>query len=242
MNHSQYIELTSLFQGFKANAGTLRSVFSKDEIPADPDTLEPGRRATKFVPTDQAKQHECFRLRYRMLANEDQAVRDALELMAGTVDGWTEENQARADQGLGATADVRELYSAMADFMVATEPPVPGAGSLYVRIREKVRAWMDQAVEWFPVDLNPPTFHRELLAHEDYKKAVENGRITPPFTWNESLKELAEWLDDTDLLSRPKTTSFGRTSNNWMLVDGIFQIRGKDGKVTAEQLRNAKKH
>lgn len=158
------------------------------------------------------------------------------------VDGWNETNQERADKDLGPTADDRALYDAMVAFVSATDTPVDGWGVLYEETRKRCRAWMDQAVEWFPVALNPPTFHRELLAHEDYKKAVENGRITPPFTWNESLKELAEWLDDTDLLSRPKTTSFGRTSNNWMLVDGIFQIRGKEGKVTAEQLRNAKKH
>lgn len=239
MNHSQYIELTSLLQGFTGNAGTLRLVFSKVEIPADPDTLEPGRPSTQRVASDQAKQHPGFPFRYRMLDNEETAVRDTLTLMDGTVDSWTASNQERADKGLGPTADERKLYSAMSDFMVATETPVDGARGLYIRLRHKVRAWMDQAVTWFP-ELYPP-FVRELLAHPDYLKAVnDTHQITPPFTWNESLKELAEWLVDTDLLSRPKTTSIGRTSNNWMLVDRLFLVDGEP--VTAKQLRNAIKH
>ena len=239
MNHSQYIELTSLLQGFTGNAGTLRLVFSKVEIPADPDTLEPGRRSTQRVASDQAKQHPGYPFRHRMLDNEETAIRETLTLMDGTVDSWTDENQARVDRGLKQpTADVRELYSAMSAFMDATETPVDGAGGLYIRLRHKVRAWMDQAVEWFPELISP--FARDLLTHPDYLKAVnDTHQITPPFTWNESLKELADWLDDTDLLSRPMKTGLGQTSNDWMLVDGLFRYKGK--RVTAEQLRNAKK-
>lgn len=235
MNHSQYIELTSLLQGFTANAGTLRLVFSKDEIPADPDTLEPGKPATKKVTSDQAKQHPGFPFRYRMLDNEEKAVRETLELMDGTVDTWTDENQVRADKGEGPTADVRELYSAMSAFMDATETPVDGAGVLYIRLRNKVRAWMDQALEWFPHLY--PLVVRDLLESEDYKKAVEAGWITPRFTWNAKIKDLAMWL-----ANRKKSNSIdssGHTSNVWKPFDRLFWIDGK--RITAQQLSNAMK-
>ena len=218
----------------------MRLVFSIVDVPADPDTLEPGHPDTKPVPTDQAKNDPAFRFRYIMLHNEEMAIRKALELMDGTVDGWTNENQARADNGLGPTADVRELYSAMSAFMDATETPVDGAGVLYGRIRNKVRAWMDQAVGWFP-ELYPE-FIRALLTHPDYLKAVnDTHQITPPFTWNETIKDLAGWLDDTGLLSRPNEMSLSdRTSNNWMLADCVFKIDGKP--ISAKQLRNAMRH
>ena len=232
MNHSQYIELTSLLQGFTGNAKTLRLLFSKVEIPADPDTLEPGQPSTKFVPTDQAKQHIGFPFRYRMLDNEETAVRETLILMDGTVDGWVASNQERADKNSGPTADERKLYSAMSDFMVATETPVDGARILYSQIREKVQAWMDQAVEWFP-QLYPQVV-RDLLESEYYKHAVGAGWITPRFTWNKkSIKDLAMWL-----ANRKKTNSLDSSGNNdWVSFDRLFWIDGK--RITSKQLGNA---
>lgn len=225
--------------GLAGDAGTLRLVFSRVEVPADPETLEPGQPATRLVPTDQAEQHPGFQFRYRMLDGEQKTARETRELMDGTVDSWTEENQARADQGLGPTDDVRGLYHAMSVFLDATETPVPGAVGLYVRIRHKCRAWMDQAVAWFPA-LYPP-FIRGLIESQYYKEAVEAGYITPPFTWNHSIKDLALWLENSKMLSKPNDINLtDRTKNNWMLVDGVFE---KDGKpVTAQQLGNAIKH
>lgn len=232
MNHSQYIELTSLLQGFTGNAGTLRLVFSKVEIPADPDTLKPGRPSTKRVASDQAKQHPGFPFRYRMLDNEDTAIRETLALMDGTVDSWTASNQERADKGLEPTADERKLYSAMSAFMDATETPVDGARGLYIRLRHKVRAWMDQAVEWFP-QLYPQVV-RDLLESEYYKHAVGAGWITPRFIWNKkSIKDLAMWL-----ANRKKTNSIDSSGNNdWVSFDRLFLIDGK--RITSKQLGNA---
>lgn len=186
MKHSQYIELTSKLKGFSDNAGTLRVLFSKVDAPADPDTLEPGHE-TKRVPSDQAKQHTGYRSRYRMLDNEEKAIRETLDLMAGTVDGWTDENQDRADQGFGPTNDVRKLYSAMSDFLVATETPIDGAGILYNRIREKVRAWMDQAVEWFPDLIKNPVDNENEIGPEPTRRGkvvtakVDRGRLAKCF-------------------------------------------------------------
>lgn len=77
---------------------------------------------------------------------------EVVGLMDGMVDGFVEANQGRADQGHGATADVRALYEAMAGFLMATETPVNGS-VLYPGIRKRTREWMDQATTWFP-DLN----------------------------------------------------------------------------------------
>lgn len=234
MTHSQYIELTSLLQGFTANAGTLRLVFSKVEIPADPDTLEPGRPATKKVTSDQAKQHPGFPFRYRMLDNEEKAVRETLELMDGTVDTWTDENQVRADKGEGPTADVRELYSAMSAFMDATETPVDGAGVLYIRLRNKVRAWMDQALEWFPHLY--PQIVRDLLESDYYQLAVRAGYITPPFIWNgRVIKDLAMWLAEW----MKTNTVYGSGKRDWESFDRVFRIGGV--RITNTQLSNALK-
>lgn len=77
---------------------------------------------------------------------------EVVGLMDGLVDGFVEANQGRADQGHGATADVRALYEAMAGFLMATETQVNGS-VLYPGIRKRTREWMDQATTWFS-DLN----------------------------------------------------------------------------------------
>ena len=87
-------------------------------------------------------------------------------------------------------------------------------------------------------DIYPPII-RDLLADSYYQIAVDRGDITPPFTWNRSIKELAVWLDETLLLRVAKIDQVeGKEDRrNWMLVDRIFL---KDGKpVTAKQLRTA---
>lgn len=246
MTHSQHIELTSLLQGFTANAGTLRLVFSTVEAPADPDTLEPGRPATKPVPSDQAKQHPGYRFRYRMLDNEEKAVRETLELMDGTVDTWTDENQARADKGLGPTADFRVLFNAMVGFMSATETPVDGAGGLYIRLRNKVRAWIDQAEIWSPelkldrLKITNPTL-RKILASQEYRDKVREKRIIEPYTWDEpfiwvgSIVGLARWLGP--VLEIPKVDNVTDSNHDWTPVDGVFMINGK--RVTGKQLSDA---
>ena len=220
----------------------MRLVFSKVEVPADPDTLEPGHPDTKPVPTDQAKNDPAFRFRYIMLHNEEMAIRKALELMDGTVDGWTNENQARADKGLGPTADVRELYSAMSAFMDATETPVDGAGVLYGRIRNKVRAWMDQAVTWFPsiTEKEPgrgtidrrvskkqkvEQFKVELQSMPEYQLAIDDGTIIPPFTWTKGKRDLVEWLQNNIIPTRTDRNGFRHPQ--WSIADNVFI---KDGK------------
>ena len=84
-----------------------------------------------------------------------------------------------------------------------------------------------------------PPIIRDLLADPYYQQAVDHGDITPPFTWNRSLKELAVWIDNTIDLRKPAIDQVeGKEGRrNWMLVDGVFRIAGEP--VTAKQLRTA---
>ena len=150
MKHTEYIELTRALESLTKGADTLRLLFSKVEAPADPDTLEPGEPTTRWVPTDQARQHPLFPHRWVMLGVAERTVEDTARLMDQCVDGWTDENQDRADRGLKPTADTRGLFQAMAGFMSATETPTRGIAGLYDKTRSRCRAWLDQANEWFP--------------------------------------------------------------------------------------------
>ena len=153
MKHTDYIELTRAFESLTKGADTLRLLFSKVEAPADPDTLEPGEPITRWVPTDQARQHPLFPHRWDLLNVAERTVEDTAELMDQCVDDWTHENQDRADNDLGPTADTRGLFQAMAGFMSATEFPTRGIAGLYDKTRSRCRAWLGQANEWFQ-DLN----------------------------------------------------------------------------------------
>lgn len=170
---------------------------------------------------------------------------DIAGLMDSLVDGFVEANQHRADQGNPVTADTRALHQAMAGFMSATSTPVPRWGVLYDKTRKRTGEWMGQMVSWFP-DLYPP-FIRGLLKDEYYKKAIRDGLIAPPFTWNGSIKDLAVWLDDNKIVSEiePYKVSGGepmgeKTIHKWKEVDKVFFCKGK--AVTAKQLQDAFKH
>ena len=221
MKHSEYIKLTSLLNGMSGNADTLRLLFSR---------------------TDQAKQHPGFQFKHIMLDSEEKAVHETLDLMDRTVDGWIDENQERADRKLGPTADCRKLYLVMAGFIDATETPVAGANVLYVRIRKQCRAWMDQAVTWFPsitekeqgrgtIDRRVSKkqkveqFKVELQSMPEYQLAIDDGTIIPPFTWTKGKRDLVEWLQNNIIPTRTDRNGFRHPQ--WSIADNVFI---KDGK------------
>ena len=153
MKHSEYVNLSRALESLTKGSDTLRALFSKVEAPADPATLEPGEPTTRWVPTDQARQHPLFPFRFKLLDMATRTVEETARTMDGCWDRWTDTNQARADQGLEPTADTRGLVQAMAGFMSATDTPTRGIAGLYDPTRSRCRAWMDQATTWFP-DLN----------------------------------------------------------------------------------------
>lgn len=168
----------------------------------------------------------------------NEADTDLSRWMDERANGWIESNQERADKGFEMpTADFRALYDAMVGFMSATEKTDP-RGVLYEKTRNRCQAWIDQAVTWFPV-LNP--FIYKLLNDEQYKKAVKYGDITPPFTWNGSIKDLAYWLDDNFIVDGDPVNDdvnvTKRTNIKWSQADRVFRIKGK--RITGRQLNEA---
>ena len=157
---------------------------------------------------------------------------DLSRWMDERADGWNESNQGRADKGWGPTDDFRALYDAMAGFMSATDT-TGKMGVLYEKTRTRCRAWMDQAVTWFPVLY--PLVVRDLLESDYYQLAIRAGKITPPFIWNGRIKDLAEWL----VLWRKTDTvySSGKPNRDWKSFDRVFSIGGV--RITHTQLGNA---
>lgn len=281
MKHSDYnglIQALDFLTTGMHGADTLRVLFDKREVevPAG----EPGGPATVDEPTDQAREHPMFKDRRLLLLGASETVDDVAYKMEQFVDGFVEENQARADQGLSITPDGRALFVAMSRFMTATDTPIPGAGNLYDSIhvvtvktehdggvfsrdvyvhgvRSQCREWMDRLIAWFP-DLNPdqeparrndppankipgnPAFVKPLENSDAYKQAIDNGHITPPNTWNGTIKSLATWLNDSGLLSTPQPFNVTEKTTKWQNANGVFLIKGVP--ITAKQLKNGFNH
>ena len=225
MTDSEFLEMSRLLDSLTKGADTLRVVFSKKTV------------EDKVVTSDKAKNHPDFKVRSILLNEAQNDVKALVGLINGCND-WTS-SQYKASV----------LYPKMRAFISATSNMPKGISGLYSfvsatsvkyeNVRKKVLERIDLIRCSFP-DVDP--FIRDLLVHPDYKKAVDYGQISPPFTWNDvTIKNLAVWLDETTLLSKPETMKVnGRTQNDWMLADCVFRFHGEP--VTAEQLRNAMKH
>lgn len=126
-------------------------------------------------------------------------------------------------------------------------------------LRPQCREWADMLTTWFPdlnTDMAPadtgiqaaarpevpgnPTFVIPLLKSDAYRAAINDGRITPPRTWNGTIIDLAYWLSDSGLLSTPRPNNLSDKITRWQLADGTFL---KDGNpVTARQLKDGFSH
>lgn len=125
-------------------------------------------------------------------------------------------------------------------------------------LRPQCQEWADMLITWFQ-DLNPgmapadtgiqattrpdapgevpgsPAFVRPLLMSDAYRAAINDGRITPPRTWNGTIKALAIWLSDSGLLSDPRPDNLTERITRWRLADGVFLINERP--ITARQLK-----
>ena len=253
----------SEYQGLKTGldiltewSDTLRTVFSKVEIAIPEKDREPGGPSTRRVPSDEARGHEWFRQKYDLLQANQKWVGEISTMMGSLLDGFVDENQVRADKGLAITDPCRALFDAMSRFLDATNTPVDGAAKLYDDVRIRCRDWCGRLITWFP-DLNTdqagkltrrattapadipgnPAFVNRLVKSDAYKHAIADGDITPPTTWNGTIKDLAIWLSESGLLAqRPKIDNVTEKTTRWKLADGVFIIAGK--AVTATQLKN----
>ena len=146
MKHSDYLNLTRRLAFLTREADRTRALLTM------PVVVTPDGSIVATREPDQDGAVEVSTIPTGIWLAVVQVDTDVANLMDGLVDGFVEVNQGRADQGHGATADVRALYEAMAGFLMATETPVNGS-VLYPGIRKRTREWMDQATTWFP-DLN----------------------------------------------------------------------------------------
>ena len=167
MKHSDYMNLTRRLAFITREADRTRALLTMPVVITTDGsivaTTEPDQDGAVEVHTNQAG----------IWMAVVQVDTDVANLMDGLVDGFVEVNQARADQGNGATADVRALYEAMAGFLVPTGIPVEGFGPFYPKTRERTRAWMDMVTTWFPdlIDQDQAdTIHQ--VANQPSKRAV----------------------------------------------------------------------
>ena len=226
MTDKEFIEMTRLFESLTKGADTLRVVFQKDEVEDKEKAIRTGGEiTTRPITTDKAKLHDLFDARWALLDKAQREVEELDGLINGCED-WTSDKFKAS-----------EIYRMMREFVSATADMPKGISYPFKSIHSLCGKPMGIIPGKYP-DLYPPII-RELMADSYYQIAVNRGDITPPFTWNRSIKELAIWLDETTLLSVAKIDQVeGKEDRrNWMLVDNVFCINGKP--ITAKQLRSA---
>ncbi len=179
--------------------------------------------------TDEVRSHPQFKARWDLLTRAENEVQGLVGLINGCED-WTSD-----------IFKASEIYRMMCGFVSATSGMPVGISYPFKKVRSLCEKPMAIIPGKYP-DLYPP-FIRALLADELYQKAIDHKQISPPFTWNESIKELAGWLEDTLLLANPKriikTKDGPKCCISWEMADCVFL---KDGEpITAKQLRTANK-
>ena len=171
---------------------------------------------------------------------EDKKVSDEMDRL---VDSYVAENQARTDEGQKPTADLNALVEAMRGFLSATDSPVLLLNVNFDETRKRVGEWLDIAEGLFPVLL--PPFLRKLRESQDYELAIASGRITPPYTWNDTTANLARWLKDNGFIPhvveefKVSPDDDRRGNLRWAVADNVFTIKGR--KVSAKQLSDSVK-
>lgn len=172
MKHSDYINLTGRLGKLTREANRTRSLLTMSvEVMPDGAIVATSTPDQEHTPVDIDRAGI-----WRAVTDIDT---DTVRIMDEAVDGWTDENQGRADRGLVPTADVLNLYSAMSGFLVATDTPAGRWGVLYERTRGRVRAWMDQAVAWFPDLIDQGTGKPTDQVPADTNDHVARRSVTP---------------------------------------------------------------
>ena len=252
----KYQRLTRLLDSLTDGVDTLRAVFEKHPVEA-PAGDHPGGQRCKPMPTDQARQHPEFPNRYLLLNDADQAVTESARLMDKCGDEIESDSKARHDQGMTATDEIRALYDSVTRFLDATDTPIDGADTLYNKTRDRCRALVNKLVTWFP-DLNPDQvppaipgdvppelsdremmveqFRSKVAETQVYKNAIGNGHIIKPWTWNDNVSELVDWLTRHDLINKDHNGRY-----MWRYADGAF-LDTKGDPITKDRLTEANKN
>ena len=178
--------------------------------------------------TEKVRSHPQFKVRWTLLTRAENEINNLVGFINGC-DDWTSDKFKSS-----------EIFRMMFDFLSATSVMPKGISFPFQKVRSLCQERM-RIIAGKSLDRHHPKI-QELLDGQDYKDMVDSGDITPPFTWNGSIKELANWLDNAIDLRKPMIDQVDgkEERRDWMIVDGVFL---KDGKpVTAKQLGNAIKH
>ena len=246
MTDSNYLEMTRLLDSLTKGADTLRVICQTKEVEDKDkaictvgvkttgcpfnceDCITPAKaiRTTRTVATDKAKAHPDFKRKYFLLPDNE------INSLVGIINGcndWTSDK-------FKATV----LFQKMRSFISATSDMPKGVSGMYKMARSKCLELMDLIPGVYP-DIYPPKV-RELMSSSAYQQAVEDGDITPPFTWNGTHIGLATFINNTVDLRGPKLdqVSGKNPRRDWTSFDGVFRIDGIP--VTSKQLREAWKH
>ena len=242
------------------------AILEPDTVPGrtgKPDHVVFGNR---HIAAKEARQHPDFKQRYTLLDQAERMVDEAAAIMEECVDEFVSED--RGGNAVIAARE-RALYPVLIHFLDATATPIQGAAGLYeenkVRditscrpilrrgLRPQCREWADMLTTWFPnigtttgIDTKPAmttatgnAFVDRLKSSDAYKKAIEDGTITAPFTWNGTIKDLAYWLLNNDLiLDHSRGVS---PTRKWCWADSIFKLPN-GSVVTRGRLKNAFYH
>lgn len=224
MTDKEFIEMTRLLDSLIKGSDTLRVVFQTETVD-DPDKAirTGGEITTGEVATDKAKAHPYFGMKLFLLPDHD--IKALVRIINECTD-WTSDK---------FKASV--VYQKMQSFISATSGMPKRISGIYKDVRSKCLELMDLIPGVYP-DLYPKII-RDMLANPCYQQAVDDGHISPPFTWHLTIIDLAFWIDSNVFMRKPIIDQVeGKESKrNWKSLDCVFRIAGEP--VTAKQLRSA---
>lgn len=175
--------------------------------------------------TDEVRSNPQFKARWDLLTRAENEVKDLVGLINGCEDWTTDKFKAG------------EIYRRMRAFVSATVGMPVGISGPFKKVRSSCEKPMEIIPGKYP-DLYPPII-RVLLAEPFYQRAIDDGDITPPLTWNKKITDLAFWID-TNIFAKKKKPIFYQvlgSRRNWEQFDCVFRIAGEP--VTNKQLRKA---
>lgn len=180
--------------------------------------------------TDKVRSHPQFEVRWWLLDMADNEGKDLVGLINGC-DDWT-----------SSEVKASEIYRMMREFLSATAKMPKGISGMFKRVRSLCETPTHLILGEYPGII--PEMGK-FLESESYQNAIIHKQITPPFTWNTSIKELAVVLDQSLVIASPfrilkKNDGSQSAENRWEVVDCVFWKNGEP--ITAKQLANALKH
>lgn len=151
--------------------------------------------------------------KYHVLDSVEQVQEIVIANLKKCYDGWSKENQTRADQGLGITKNGRDLYDKMVLFLSKTEVPIPKAGGLYRELREQCHHWIEQLSYWYPqLSEFSESDKKDLISRDATKKPRTIDKVNLNACFEDRYTSNLDWLDR---IHYALTQANFKTKNDW---------------------------